>query len=177
MKNVQNGVKSTALKLVFFAVLMFGFGYALVPLYDVFCEVTGINGKTGRVVENKSQVNKVSDRLIRIQFDANINGNLPWRLKSDIKDMKVQPGKFYEATYTVENMADTDVVGQAIPSVSPQVASLYFKKSECFCFVNQLLKAGEKKIMKVRFEVDNELPMDISTLTLSYTFFKSKTAN
>ena len=102
---------------------------------------------------------------------------LPWRLKPSLKSLKVQPGKFYDATYTVTNMADVPVVGQAIPSVSPQVASLYFKKSECFCFVNQVLEPGETKDMLVRFEVDQDLPMDVGALTLSYTFFRAKGDN
>ena len=156
---------------------MFGFGYAMVPLYDVFCDITGINGKTSRVVENKNQSNVVSDRWVKVKFDANINGNLPWRLKPQVRNMKVQPGQFYEATYIVENMLDVDIVGQAIPSVSPQIASLYFKKSECFCFVNQLLKGYETKEMVVRFEVDKDLPDDVSSLTLSYTFFRAKSGN
>ena len=160
-----------------FAILMFGFGYAMVPLYDVFCDITGINGKTSRVVENKNQSNVVSDRWVKVKFDANINGNLPWRLKPQVRNMKVQPGQFYEATYIVENMLDVDIIGQAIPSVSPQIASLYFKKSECFCFVNQLLKGYETKEMVVRFEVDKELPDDVSSLTLSYTFFRAKAGN
>ena len=156
---------------------MFGFGYAMVPLYDVFCDITGINGKTSRVVENKNQSNVVSDRWVKVKFDANINGNLPWRLKPQVRNMKVQPGQFYEATYIVENMLDVDIVGQAIPSVSPQIASLYFKKSECFCFVNQLLRGYETKEMVVRFEVDKDLPDDVTSLTLSYTFFRAKSGN
>jgi cytochrome c oxidase assembly protein subunit 11 len=177
MSSVQRGVRKTTLKLFFFAILMFGFGYAMVPLYDVFCDITGINGKTSRVVENKNQSNVVSDRWVKVKFDSNINGNLPWRLKPQVRNMKVQPGKFYEATYIVENMLDVDIVGQAIPSVSPQIASLYFKKSECFCFVNQLLRGYETKEMVVRFEVDKDLPDDVTSLTLSYTFFRAKSGN
>ena len=109
-----------------------------------------------------------------MRFDSNINGDLPWSLKSKEKTMKVQPGKFYEATYIVKNENDTDITGQAVPSVSPGVASLYFKKSECFCFVNQLLRAGETKEMLIRFEVDKDLPESVTALTLSYTFFRVK---
>lgn len=167
-------IKKNTLSLVFFTLLMFGFGYALVPLYDVFCQLTGINGKTQRVVEDKSIKNYPSDRLVKVRFDSNINGDLPWSLKSKEKTMKVQPGKFYEATYIVKNENDTDVTGQAVPSVSPGVASLYFKKSECFCFVNQLLRAGETKEMLIRFEVDKDLPESVTALTLSYTFFRVK---
>ncbi len=109
---------------------------------------------------------------MKIRFDSNINGDLPWKLKSNVKTMKVHPGKFYEATYVVENLYNGNVTGQAIPSVSPQIASLYFKKAECFCFINQLLKPGEAKEMVVRFEVDKDLPEDVTALTLSYTFFR-----
>ena len=170
----KKGIKKTTARLVLFTVLMFGFGYALVPLYDVFCKITGLNGKTIRVTENLNKEVIVSNRSIKVQFDANINGDLPWTLTPNQRVMRVQPGKFYEAVYTVKNINDRDIVGQAIPSVSPQVASLYFKKAECFCFVNQLLKAGETKEMVVRFEVDKELPEDVAELTLSYTFFKVK---
>jgi cytochrome c oxidase assembly protein subunit 11 len=170
----KKSIKKTTASLVLFTVLMFGFGYAMVPLYDVFCKITGLNGKTIRVTENLNREVIVSDRSIKVQFDANINGDLPWTLMPNQRTMRVQPGKFYEAVYTVKNINDRDIVGQAIPSVSPQIASLYFKKAECFCFVNQLLKAGETKEMVVRFEVDKELPEDVAELTLSYTFFKVK---
>ena len=170
----KKSIKKTTASLVLFTVLMFGFGYAMVPLYDVFCKITGLNGKTIRVTENLNKEVIVSNRSIKVQFDANINGDLPWTLTPNQRVMRVQPGKFYEAVYTVKNINDRDIVGQAIPSVSPQIASLYFKKAECFCFVNQLLKAGETKEMVVRFEVDKELPEDVAELTLSYTFFKVK---
>ena len=170
----KKGIKKTTASLFLFTVFMFGFGYGLVPLYDVFCKITGLNGKTIRVTENTNREVIVSDRLIKVQFDANINGDLPWTLKPNQRIMRVQPGKFYEAVYTVKNINDKDITGQAIPSVSPQVASLYFKKAECFCFVNQLLKAGETKEMVVRFEVDKDLPEDVAELTLSYTFFRVK---
>lgn len=173
----KTNIKKTTISLFLFTALMFGFGYAMVPLYDVFCKITGLNGKTIRIAIDARESGVVSDRWVKILFDSNINGDLPWRLTPKQKIMKVQPGKFYEATYVVENMYNGDVVGQAIPSVSPAIASLYFKKAECFCFVNQLLKAGEVKEMLVRFEVDKELPEDVSALTLSYTFFRVKADN
>ena len=170
--NKIKSVKKTVLSLTIFTFVMFGFGYAMVPLYDVFCQITGLNGKTIRVEEKVGEEVFLSNREVKVRFDSNINGDLPWRLKSKQKTMKVKPGKFYEATYVVENMYDGDVVGQAIPSVSPQVASLYFKKAECFCFLNQLLEPKETKEMVVRFEVDKDLPEDVTSLTLSYTFFR-----
>lgn len=168
----KNKIKKTTLSLFFFTVVMFGFGYALVPLYDVFCKLTGINGKTQRVVEDENNKQYPSDRWVKVRFDANINGDLPWTLKSKKQNMRVRPGKFYDATYIVHNKYFKSVVGQAIPSVSPSVASLYFMKSECFCFVNQLLKAGETQEMLVRFEVDKDLPEGVEDITLSYTFFR-----
>ena len=173
----KSKIKRTTALLFFMTLLMFGFGYAMVPLYDVFCEITGLNGKTVNVVSETNSISNVSDRVVRVQFDSNINGELPWRMKAKQGTMNVQPGKFYQAVYTVENMYNDDVIGQSIPSVMPGVASLYFKKSECFCFVNQLLEAGETKEMIVRFEVDKELPEDVDLLTLSYTFFRAKPDN
>jgi len=167
-------IKKTTLMLFFVTLLMFGFGYAMVPLYDVFCEITGLNGRTVNVVSENERENIASDRIVRVQFDSNINGDLPWRMKAKQTTMHVQLGKFYEAVYTVENMYNGDVIGQAIPSVMPGEGSLYFKKSECFCFVNQLLEAGETKEMVVRFEVDKDLPENVDLLTLSYTFFRAK---
>ena len=127
MASKQRGVKKTTTILFVVTILMFGFGYAMVPLYDAFCQITGLNGKTQRVTEGAGEASPLIDREVRILFDSNVNGDLPWRLKPSLKSLKVQPGKFYDATYTVTNMADVPVVGQAIPSVSPQVASLYFK--------------------------------------------------
>ncbi len=167
-------IKRTTFLLTILTVIMFGFGYALVPLYDVFCEVTGLNGKTGRI--NNAEASKLvidDQRFVTIQFDSNINGNLAWKLKADQKFLKVNPGKFYTVTYTVENMINEEIVGQAIPSVTPQIASLYLKKSECFCFRNQVLKPGEKKRLTVRFELDKDIPKDVEALTLSYTFFRA----
>ena len=171
-------IKRTTMLLTLLTVIMFGFGYALVPLYNVFCEVTGLNGKTGRIYnEEAKKLITDNQRLVIIHFDSNINGNLAWRLKADQKSLEVNPGKFYTVTYTVENMFNEEIVGQAIPSVSPQIASLYLKKSECFCFRNQVLKPGEKKQLTVRFEVDKDIPREVKSLTLSYTFFRALKEN
>ena len=125
------GIKRTTVYLTLLTVVMFGFGYALVPLYDVFCEVTGLNGKTGRIYNAEaSKLIVDTQRFVTIHFDSNINGNLAWKLKADQKFLKVNPGKFYVVTYTVENMISEEIVGQAIPSVTPQIASLYLQMSE-----------------------------------------------
>jgi cytochrome c oxidase assembly protein subunit 11 len=166
--------KRLAAKLAIIPLCMFGFGYMLVPLYDVFCEVTGINGKTG-VVSKAETLNKEVDteRLITVEFVTNINGALPWHFKPTVSKMKVHPGAMNETVFYAENISDREITGQAVPSVAPAQASRFFDKTECFCFTNQKLAAGEGKEMNVVFVVGTELPEDISTMTLSYTFFEA----
>lgn len=153
---------------------MFGFGYLLVPFYNVFCEVAGINGKTGNIAKEEAEKLHVDkNRMVTVEFDTNINGSLPWSFRSEQHDLRVHPGEITDAMFVVENHSDKTIVGQAIPSVAPQLASLYFKKTECFCFSQQTLAPRERKEMLVRFVVNADLPKDISTMTLSYTFFKA----
>ncbi len=166
--------KVTAKKLFFFAACMFGFGYALVPLYNVFCDVTGLNGKTGNISQAIAEVGEVdTERLVTVEFDTNVNVALPWKFKAKNYKIKVHPGEIATAVFLAENTSSKSITGQAVPSVAPAEASLYFNKTECFCFTQQVLKPGEHKEMIVRFVVDAELPEDISTMTLSYTFFKA----
>lgn len=164
----------TAQKLFFFAVAMFGFGYAMVPLYDVLCDVTGLNGKTGEISQTAVEAGYVDkDRLVTVQFDTNVNTALPWNFKAMEYTMKVHPGEISKAVFVVENNSDKDIIGQAVPSVAPSQASLFFNKTECFCFTKQTLAPGERKEMVVRFVVGSELPEKIKTMTLSYTFFEA----
>jgi cytochrome c oxidase assembly protein subunit 11 len=164
----------TAKKLFVFAVCMFGFGYVMVPIYDVLCDVTGLNGKTGEVSQVEAEAKHVDrDRLVTVEFDTNVNPALPWKFKAVEYKMKVHPGEIAEAVFVVENESDKAIVGQAVPSVAPAQASLFFDKTECFCFTTQLLEPGERKEMIVRYVVGSELPEKISTMTLSYTFFKA----
>ena len=157
---------------------MFGFGYALVPIYNVMCKLTGINGKTGRISEEQAATLAVdTSRLVTIEFDTNINGNLPWKFMAETSKVQVHPGKVTDAMFVVENQSDQQIVGQAIPSVAPLQASLFFNKTECFCFTQQTLAPHERREMLVRFVVGPELPDDISTLTLSYTFFQAPETN
>lgn len=157
--------------LVVFA--MFGFGYLLVPLYDVFCDITGLNGKTGRVAEAEAAVRYRADldREITVQFVVNNNSSMPWDVKPVVAEMKVNPGKVYETVFTARNGSSSAMSGQAVPSVAPGQANRYFNKTECFCFTKQDLAAGEIKEMPLRFIVDPALPKQIKTLSLAYTFF------
>lgn len=164
----------TAKKLALVAVAMFGFGYAMVPLYDVFCDITGLNGKTGEISQSKADTGVVDfDRLVKVQFDTNVHAELSWNFKPLEYEMKVHPGKITEAIFVAENLTDKPIVGRAVPSVAPTKASLFFNKTECFCFTEQVLQPGERKEMPVRFVVDSDLPQKIKTMTLSYTFFEA----
>ncbi len=159
-------------KLAIFALAMFGFGYALIPLYDVLCDVTGLNGKTGEITaESVSKLVVDYDRTVTVEFDTNVNSDLPWKFKAANQKLVVHPGEVTEAVFIAVNTSAAEVTGQAVPSVAPAQASLYFNKAECFCFSRQTLAGHEQKEMVVRFVVETELPKKISTLTLSYTFF------
>ena len=151
---------------------MFGFGFALVPLYDVFCDITGINGKTGRVEASAINVEQVdTSRTIEVRFLANTNAGLPWSFEPVQKKMAVHPGKLYEALYRVRNTSRQTTTGQAIPSVSPGLAAEHFNKTECFCFSKQELTGLEAREMPLRFIIDSEISENIEQITLSYTFF------
>ncbi|MCF6299847.1 MAG: cytochrome c oxidase assembly protein [Proteobacteria bacterium] len=158
---------------VLVTVLMLGFVFfGLVPLYEAFCEFTGITGKTGVVTEENAINSKLSGRILTVQFDGTVNSNLPWQFKAVNFSMDVRPGKMYTIEYLAKNISNADVTGQAVPSVAPFEASKYFDKTECFCFTKQLLRAGEEKLMPVTFIVSSDIPEHIDVLTLSYTFFK-----
>ena len=164
-------------RLLLAVVAMFGFGFALVPLYDVFCDITGINGKTGRLEREQALGSKVDEeRMVTVEFLASVNGELPWDFKPAIRRIKVHPGAVTEVSYTARNRTAVAVVGQAVPSVAPGLAAKYFNKTECFCFTLQTLGPEEEKEMPLRFVVDPNLPEEIGTLSLSYTFFQARDA-
>jgi cytochrome c oxidase assembly protein subunit 11 len=170
-QGTNNGRSFTRIALV--AVAMFGFGYLLVPLYDVFCEITGLNGKTGRVdeVEVAARYEPDLSRTVTVQFVANNNLGMPWEFGPSVGSMQVHPGKVYATAFIARNPTARNMIGQAVPSVAPGKASRYFNKTECFCFDQQPLAAGESKEMPLRFIVDPNLPRDVTTLTLAYTVF------
>ncbi len=155
-------------KLLFVTVLMFVFGYALIPFYKKICEVTGIN--KDKVVVSNTQVDPA--RWVTIEFDANIGAKLPWKFEPQTTSLRLHPGEMKQVMYRVVNLTDRTIVGQAIPSYGPARAGSYFKKLECFCFTQQTLKPFEERLMPVQFVVQNDLPKDVHTITLSYTFFE-----
>ncbi len=157
------------LLLVVFA--MFGFGFALVPLYDVFCDITGLNGKTNTVAAIYTADGIDSSRTITVQFITHNAKQIPWKFKPVVHEIKVHPGERKFVNFYAKNNANYEIVGQAVPSVSPGAAANYFQKIECFCFTQQPLKAGEEVEMGLQFYVDIELPNKITTLTLSYTLY------
>jgi cytochrome c oxidase assembly protein subunit 11 len=154
---------------------MFGFGFAMVPLYNVFCDLTGLNGKVGgRVEAVEAEVDL--NRTVMVEFVANLNQTMPWEFRPEVSRMEVHPGKVYRTSFYAQNRTDRVMVGQAIPSVSPGIAAQHFKKTECFCFTEQQFAAGEGRDMPVMFMVDPELPDDVEVVTLSYTFFDKQKA-
>ncbi|HVF64179.1 MAG TPA: cytochrome c oxidase assembly protein [Casimicrobiaceae bacterium] len=148
---------------------MFGFGFLMVPLYEKFCEVTGIRN-IGRADEiANTQVD--TSRRIRVELDGNVR-NLPWRFKPNEPAVDVHPGELRQVVFEVVNPTSRPVTGQAIPSYAPQHAAQYFRKLDCFCFATQTLQPGERREMPVVFVVDPKLPADLPAITLSYTFFE-----
>jgi cytochrome c oxidase assembly protein subunit 11 len=160
-------------KLVVVALLMFGFGWALVPLYRKICEVTGINLLTTRdpAVEQRARNTQVdTSRRIVVEFDANRHG--PWRFTPHVNHVEVHPGELVRVDYDLVNLEGRPMAGQAIPSYAPMQSARYFQKLECFCFQQQTLAAGETRRFPVVFFVDPALPRDVTQITLSYTFFE-----
>jgi cytochrome c oxidase assembly protein subunit 11 len=159
-------------KLIVIALLMFGFGYAMVPVYKQMCEVLGINLLTqpdGTVKFDKNTQVDLS-RTITVELDGNAQG--PWRFRPTTRSVKVHPGQLTTVTYEVVNTQPRTVQAQAIPSYAPQQASAHFKKVECFCFQQQTLGPNEAKQMPVVFYIEPGLPREVQTITLSYTFFE-----
>jgi len=156
----------------------FVFAFSLVPLYNVACEkVFGIKLERGAIgAQAAAGMTSQVAREVRIQFDGTVNSKLPWDFKPVQESMVVQPGKQYEAMFIARNKAATAIVGNAAPSIAPTEASGFFAKTECFCFTEQMLKAGEERQMPVRFIVNPSLPGDVSTITLSYTFYINDSA-
>ena len=164
--------RRTASRLLLVTVAMFGFGFAMVPLYDVLCDLTGLNGKTadGPVTLTSQGVDE--SRSVTVEFVAMMNAQSPWEFRPERNRMEVHPGEPYQVSFFAKNMSKSHRVAQAVPSVAPGQAAKHFKKTECFCFSRQEFLAGEGRDMPVVFMLDSELPRGIKTVTLSYTFFE-----
>lgn len=161
-----------ALKLCLIAVGMFVFAVGVLPpMYDVICEITGLNGKTSDTAASSEDVVVQEDRVITVQFLAKADPGMPWDFKPNIRSIKVHPGEIKLVDFHVRNRDSAVIVGQAIPSVSPANATPHFKKTECFCFTQQELEGGASLDMPLIFYVDPNLPKNVSTITLSYTLF------
>lgn len=156
----------------------FVFSFSLVPVYRIACEkVLGIKLQEGPAGQQQVAGMRADDkRMVTVQFDGNVDPDLQWGFHPSKLSMQVHPGKLYAATYWAKNESDHAIVGNAAPSIAPSLASSYFNKTECFCFTQQTLQAGEQKLMPVRFIVDPALPDDVTTLTLSYTFYNNEAA-
>ncbi len=157
-------------RLLLASVLMFVFAFALVPLYDVFCDVTGLNGKPSlQPAEVSTEV--VSERLIDVTFLTHIQGDAPFTVEAEPTVITVKPGEMNHVTFTAKNVSEQNRAMQAVPSVSPGLAAQHLHKVECFCFNQQAILAGEQEELTLLFYLDNELPAEIEELTLSYAVF------
>ena len=161
--------RPVVLRLLGVVVVMFAFGFALVPLYDVMCKAFGINGKTGGAYSGSQLIDTA--RQVRVQFLSTNAADMSWEFHSRDDQLEVHPGAVNEMIFVARNPSDQVMKAQAIPSISPAEAARYFHKTECFCFTQQVLKPGERIEMPVRFIVDRDLPADVKHLTLGYTLF------
>ena len=158
--------------LVLSVVAMFGFGFALVPLYDVMCDALGINGKTNTVSAVQPQgMQPDYSRTVRVEFMSHIKPDMPWQFSPEVQVLEVHPGEVIQTNYIAKNLSGASLVGQAVPSVSPGMGATYFNKMECFCFNQQPLDGFKSAEMGLIFYIEPDIPDSIHTLTLSYTLF------
>lgn len=154
--------------------IMFGFAFAMVPLYQLICSVAGINSiatNSGRMTSEEYLVQNIDEqRTVIVEFDVTLDKNIPFTVIPQVKRVEVHPGEAINTAYLVKNTSANTIVTQAVPGITPWQATAYFHKTECFCFTQQTLKGNEEKEMGLQFMVDADLPEDIKVLTLSYTF-------
>lgn len=162
------------IRLALIATAMFGFGYALVPMYYRICEYTGVNKGEEQYLAKGGAVD--AGRQVLVQFDANNGKDMPWRFRPLTLSVRVHPGALGEMFYEIENLTDQTITGQAIPSYAPAQAGAFFKKIECFCFKEQSLAPHEKRRLPLLFVLDTKMPKDLNTVTLSYTFYRKGTS-
>lgn len=167
--NEARSLRRLVIRLLLLVVVMFAFGFALVPLYDVMCKKLGINGKTGDKYEGSQVVDQ--SRQVRVQFVSSNNIDMVWDFYPKSEELVVHPGAVNEMLFVAHNPTDKPMKAQAIPNISPGEVAVYFHKTECFCFTQQTLQPGERIEMPVRFILDRDLPKDVKQLTLAYTLF------
>jgi len=161
--------RAMLIKLGVVVVIMFGFGFLLVPFYDQICKATGLRDIDAPDRVKNTQVDAA--RSVRLELDANVN-KLPWRFRPLTPIISVHPGELIQVVYEVENTSEHPMTGQAVPSYGPRLAAEYFRKLDCFCFTKQAFEPHEMRRMPVVFVIDPKLPKDVNTITLSYTFFE-----
>jgi cytochrome c oxidase assembly protein subunit 11 len=164
--------RTLPLKLAALCAAMFAFGFALVPLYNAFCTLTGFGGKTAGVgAAAPLPARPDPARTLRVEFVASVPRGAPWEFGPDVSHLDVHPGELYVAHFRARNLSGRELVAQAVPSIAPGEAARYFRKTECFCFTTQQFAPHESRELKVAFMVEPALPEHVDTLTLSYTFF------
>ena len=163
------GNRRTSLRLTLMSAAMFAFGFALVPLYDVFCDLTGLNRDAAQALANNTQVD--FSRKVRIELVANVRDDALWRFAAPRLPVDAHPGELVQVEYELENLSDQPLVGRAVPSYAPLAAAAHFKKIDCFCFREQRLAPHEKMRLPVLFVLDRGVASDMRVVTLSYTFF------
>jgi cytochrome c oxidase assembly protein subunit 11 len=171
---LQRTNRRLAWKLLLVVLFMGGFGFALVPLYDVICRITGLNGRTNEVAAVRDMNTQVDySRSVTVEFLSHTMPGVGLTFKPEQFSMRVHPGEMMHTNYVVTNETGKVFVGQAVPSVTPAVAAPFFQKIECFCFSQQTFQIGETRTMPVVFVVEPAIDQDVGTLTLSYTFFEA----
>jgi cytochrome c oxidase assembly protein subunit 11 len=170
--NTPGNPNATVLKLCLIVVGMFGFGFALVPLYGLLCDVTGLGGRTGGLyVFDPAEAQVDKSRLVKVNFVTNTNAGMPWEFSSGKGGVRVHPGEVEQVNFYVKNTSGRTMIGQAVPSVVPASAADFFHKTECFCFEQQILAPGESLEMPMRFVIDAQLPANVVSISLNYDLF------
>jgi len=166
-----NPHRSLTLRLALMVLGSFAFGFALVPLYDVFCTITGANDRAALTTASEVREAPQEDRTVTVEFLATLPSNGNWEFQPTVASMKVHPGRLYEATFRARNLTGHATVSQAVPSIAPSRASAFFRKTECFCFTPQHFERDESRELVVRFIVDPALPGSMDRITLAYVLY------
>jgi cytochrome c oxidase assembly protein subunit 11 len=170
-EELRRANRRLAIKLGVVAIVALAFGFALVPLYNVFCEATGLNGKTNAESASPAAVKVDKSRWVTVQFTGTIMPGLSWEFHPQVTSIRVHPGEITRVSYYAKNPTNQTIVGQAVPSVTPGQAAQHFVKLDCFCFKQQALEPGAEKEMGLTFIISPELSKEVGTVTLSYAFF------